>query len=69
MLFHVCCVVLVLCLVFAKKEKKKKSRILALHCTYSFPINLFSFFTCYFGYNSTVLSHRPDFCNSTVTVS
>ena len=41
--------------------KKLKNRILALHCTYSFPINLFSFFTCYFGYNSTVLSHRPDF--------
>ena len=46
-----------------KKGKEKKSRILALHCTYSFPINLFSFFTCY---NSTVLSHRPVFCNSTV---
>ena len=40
-----------------------------MHCiapTPSLYINLFSFFTCYFGYNSTVLSHRPVFCNSTV---
>ena len=39
---------------------KKNCRILALHCTYSSPINLS------LRYNSTVLSHRPDFCNSTV---
>ena len=42
----------------------KKKIVEYLHCIAPTP-SLFSFFTCYFGYNSTVLSHRPDFCNST----